>query len=553
MYRDYHNPDDDPDFSTHLELNLDTIVPSVSGPKRPHDYIKLSDMKKDFTSCLSAPAGFKGFGKKEEELNKKVSVDYKGKKYELTHGSVVIAAITSCTNTSNPSVMIGAGLVAKKANELGLSVKNFVKTSLAPGSNVVTKYLEKSELLPHLKQLGFNIVGYGCTTCIGNSGPLPSEISDAIEENDLICCGVLSGNRNFEGRIHPNVPANYLASPPLVVAYAIAGTTNIDFENDPLGKDKNGNDVFLRDIWPTTDEIRKIIQENVLKEFFHDVYKSVTCGTEQWNSLEVTKSVLYPWDKNSTYIHRPPFFEKMIKDVEPITKVDKARCLLNLGNSITTDHISPAGAISIKSPAARYLKSRGIERDDFNSYGARRGNDEVMVRGTFANVRLVNKFLEKVAPKTIHLPSGDVLDVYDAAERYTKEETPLIILAGENYGSGSSRDWAAKGVWMQNVKAVIAQNFERIHRSNLVLFGVLPFEFEDNENADTLGLTGKEEFSFDIGKIEPGKKVTIHVANGSIDKFTAILRIDTESEASYYSHGGVLNYVIRTQLSKNKE
>ena len=551
LFRDYNDASRDPVFTDTLELDLSTVVPSLAGPKRPHDYVALADMKTDFQKSLVNPIGFKGYGLTEEKVNKKVEVEYNGEKNELTNGSVVIAAITSCTNTSNPSVMIAAGLLAKNAVEKGLKVRNYVKTSLAPGSNVVTRYLEKSNLLDYLKQLGFNIVGYGCTTCIGNSGPLPDPIAEAIDSNDLVAAGVLSGNRNFEGRIHPNVRANYLASPPLVVSYALAGTVVIDFETEPIGTSPDGQAVFLRDIWPSSDQVQEFVSKSVLKEFFEEVYSTVTNGTEQWNSLASNESLLYPWDDASTYIHHPPFFQSMGKDIEPVFKIDSARCLLNLGDSITTDHISPAGSISIRSPAARYLQERGVDRKDFNSYGARRGNDQVMARGTFANIRLVNKFIGSAAPKTVHLPSGETLDVWDAADRYIQEKTPLVILAGEYYGSGSSRDWAAKGVWMQSVKAVIAVSYERIHRSNLVLFGVLPLVFKSGESAQSLGLTGQETFTIDLGNdISPHQEVTVQVTNGAIDKFTTILRIDTESEVTYYKNGGVLNYVLRKTLNK---
>ena len=549
FFRNYSDESTDPIFNDTLELDLSTVVPCLSGPKRPHDYVPLHEMKEDFKSCLSAPVGFKGFGLDNDQLNKSTEIEINGEKVKLSHGSVVIAAITSCTNTSNPSVMIAAGLLARNAAQKGLKVQPFVKTSLAPGSNVVTQYLEKSQLLPHLKQLGFNIVGYGCTTCIGNSGPLPDVIGQAIDDNDLVCCGVLSGNRNFEGRIHAQVRANYLASPPLVVAYALAGTTIINFENEPLGKDSNGNDVFLHEIWPSSAEIAETIQKNVLRESFTQVYESVTSGTEGWNALNAPDDTLYPWSDESTYIHHPPFFQSMGPDVDAVTSIQNARCLLNLGDSITTDHISPAGSISIRSPAARYLQERGVEKKDFNSYGSRRGNDQVMARGTFANIRLLNKFIGKAAPKTIHHPSGETLDIFDAADRYMSENTPLIILAGDNYGSGSSRDWAAKGVWMQNVKAVIASSYERIHRSNLVLFGVMPLEFKSGDSADSLGLTGKETFTIDLGnEIKPGMDVTVKVADGSISEFTAKLRVDTESEVTYYKNGGVLNYVIRCKV-----
>eukprot|EP01094_Clydonella_sp_ATCC50884_P022587 TRINITY_DN5233_c0_g1_i1.p1 TRINITY_DN5233_c0_g1~~TRINITY_DN5233_c0_g1_i1.p1 ORF type:complete len:895 (+),score=313.87 TRINITY_DN5233_c0_g1_i1:55-2739(+) len=552
LFRDYNDAAQDPQYSESLELDLSTIVPCIAGPKRPHDYVALSSSKQDFLSSLSAPVGFKGFGLPSDALDKKVSFEYDGEQCEITHGSVAIAAITSCTNTSNPNVMIAAGLLAKKAVEKGLSVKKFVKTSLAPGSGVVTQYLEKSELLPYLEKLGFGVVGYGCTTCIGNSGPLPAPVHKAIEENDLVCCGVLSGNRNFEGRIHPVTRANFLASPPLVVAYALAGTMAIDFETEPVGCTPDGQQVFLRDVWPSHEEVAREIQGSVLPRFFTEVYGNVTSGTEQWNSLEAASEKLYPWDVESTYIHSPPFFSSMQKELDPKTRVSNAYCLLNLGDSITTDHISPAGSISIRSPAARYLQGRGVERTDFNSYGSRRGNDEVMARGTFANIRLLNKFIGKAAPKTVHHPSGETLDVFDAAERYTSEGSELVILAGAQYGSGSSRDWAAKGVWMQNVKAVIAVSYERIHRSNLILFGVMPLQFKAGESADSIGLTGKERFTIDLGDdISPSMDVRVQVeGNDAVTEFVVTLRVDTESEATYYKNGGVLNYVIRSCLDQ---
>lgn len=548
LFRDYTSGND-PVFSDVLELDLSTIVPALAGPKRPHDFVPLKEMKKDFLSCLENPVGFKGFAIPEAERNKKIPFEYEGKKYQLSHGSVVIAAITSCTNTSNPSVMIAAGLLARKAVQKGLSVDPYVKTSLAPGSGVVTEYLKKSGLLPDLEKIGYNIVGYGCTTCIGNSGPLPEEVGKAIESGDLVACGVLSGNRNFEGRIHPHVRANYLASPPLVVAYALAGTVIIDFEKEPIGKGSDGKDVYLHDIWPTHEEVSQAIASNVVKEMFTEVYSRVTAGTEEWNSLVASKDLLYPWNPKSTYIHSPPFFKGLSKEISPQMKVEKAYCLLNLGDSITTDHISPAGSISRKSPAARYLQDKGVQPKDFNSYGARRGNDEVMARGTFANIRLVNKFIGKAAPQTVHHPTGEVLDVYDAAENYIKNKHPLMILAGAMYGSGSSRDWAAKGVWMQNVKFVIAVSYERIHRSNLVLFGVIPLQFKEGENADTLGLTGKENFSIDISGAKPGQDVVVNVEGGKVKQFTVKLRIDTDTEMTYYKNGGVLNNVIRQKLN----
>lgn len=549
LFRDYANETQIPEYTQVIELDLNDIVPCISGPKRPHDYISLSNVKEDFTNCLSNPVGFKGYAIAESERNKEIGFQYEGKDYKLNHGSVVIAAITSCTNTSNPNVMIGAGLLAKKAVELGLEVNPFVKTSLAPGSGVVTLYLEKSGLLPYLEKLGFNVVGYGCTTCIGNSGPLPEEVGKVIDDNDLVCCGVLSGNRNFEGRIHSQVRANYLASPPLVVAYALAGTVKIDWETEPIGTGKDGKQIFLKDIWPSHQEIAECVSKNVLKEMFTETYSKVTQGTSTWNSLESSSEELYPWDETSTYIHNPPFFSSMTKDIQYDTVISSARCLLNLGDSITTDHISPAGSIARSSPAARYLESRGVKREDWNTYGSRRGNDEIMARGTFANIRLLNKFIGKAAPKTVHIPSGEVLDIFDASDRYISEKTPLIILAGEQYGSGSSRDWAAKGVWMLGVKAVIAQSYERIHRSNLVLFGVIPLQFKKGESAETLKLTGKEKFTIDFtDNLSPGQEVKVKVEDGEIDSFTAVLRFDTLKELEYYKHGGVLNYVIRSSL-----
>jgi len=549
LFRDYKDSSADPTFTDVVELDLSTIRPSLAGPKRPHDFVLLSDMKKDFLSSLENKVGFKGYGLTKEQVAKTVQFEMDGHKLELKQGSVVIAAITSCTNTSNPSVMLAAGLLAHNAVKRGLSVPKFVKTSLAPGSGVVTLYLEKSGLLPDLEKLGFNVVGYGCTTCIGNSGPLPDEVAKAIESGDLVCSGVLSGNRNFEGRIHPHVRANYLASPPLVVAYAIAGTTAIDFETEPLGTGSDGKPVFLKDIWPTRQDVSHVESKCVKRELFQEVYQKVTNGTEDWNKLEASNQQLYPWDESSTYIHSPPFFSDMTKELKPVLKVDSAHCLLNLGDSITTDHISPAGNIAKNSPGGRYLMARGVTPDDFNSYGARRGNDEVMARGTFANIRLVNKLLGgKAAPKTIHFPSNETLDIYDAAAKYIESNTPLCILAGAMYGSGSSRDWAAKGVWMLNVKFVVAISYERIHRSNLVLFGVIPLQFKSGQDADSLGLTGKEKFSLDVTTAKPGQDVVVKVEGGKVNEFTATLRFDTETELNYYLNGGVLNYVVRENL-----
>jgi len=552
MFRDYSNAEQDPVFTDIIELDLNVVEPAISGPKRPHDLIPLTTAKTDFMNCLNnEKIDFKGFGVKPSERTKTTEFTFEGKTYPLKHGSVVIAAITSCTNTSNPNVMIGAGLLAKKAVEAGLTVNPFVKTSLAPGSGVVTHYLTQSNLLPSLEKLGFSLVGYGCTTCIGNSGPLHDAVTETIEKNDLVVAGVLSGNRNFEGRIHPNVRANYLASPPLVVAYALAGRMDIDFAKDPIGKSTSGKDIFLKDIWPSHDEIQAVVAKSVIAEQFKDVYAAVTKGSEAWQSLVASDEPMYPWDATSTYIHSPPYFSGMELKPTPVTKVDGAACLLNLGDFITTDHISPAGNIAKDSAAARFLVSKGVQREDFNSYGARRGNDEIMARGTFANIRLLNKLIGKQGPSTVHFPSGETLSVFDAAQRYIENKTPLVILAGQLYGSGSSRDWAAKGTSLLGVKCVIAVSYERIHRSNLVQFGIVPLQFKEGENADVLGLNGQEQFSFDLGdiaKVKPGQEVTVNVANGKISSFKTILRFDTDSETTYYAHGGVLHYVVREAI-----
>ncbi|XAR67446.1 Aconitate hydratase [Bertholletia excelsa] len=479
MFVDYSQPQQERIYSSYLELDLSSVEPCVSGPKRPHDRVSLKDMKADWHSCLDNKVGFKGFGVPKEEQGKVAQFLFHGQPAELKHGSIVIAAITSCTNTSNPSVMLGAGIVAKKACELGLEVKPWVKTSLAPGSGVVTKYLLQSGLQKFLSQQGFHIVGYGCTTCIGNSGELNESVSSAISDNDIIAAAVLSGNRNFEGRVHPLTRANYLASPPLVVAYALAGTVDIDFEKEPIGIGKDGKSVYFRDIWPTNEEIAEVVRSSVLPDMFKSTYEAITKGNPMWNSLSVSSASLYAWDSNSTYIHEPPYFKDMTMNPPGPHGVKNAYCLLNFGDSITTDHISPAGSIHKDSPAAKYLMEHGVDRRDFNSYGSRRGNDEIMARGTFANIRLVNKLLNgEVGPKTIHFPSGDKLYVYDAAMRYKASGQDTIVLAGAEYGSGSSRDWAAKGPMLLGVKAVIAKSFERIHRSNLVGMGILPLCFK---------------------------------------------------------------------------
>ncbi|KAF7087049.1 hypothetical protein CFC21_090270 [Triticum aestivum] len=548
MFVDYNEPQAERVYSSYLALDLDEVEPCISGPKRPHDRVTLKDMKSDWHACLDNKVGFKGFAVPKEQQDKVVKFDFNGQPAELKHGSVVIAAITSCTNTSNPSVMLGAALVAKKACELGLEVKPWVKTSLAPGSGVVTKYLLKSGLQEYFNKQGFHLVGYGCTTCIGNSGELHESVSAAITENDVVAAAVLSGNRNFEGRVHPLTRANYLASPPLVVAYALAGTVDIDFEKEPIGVGKDGKEVFFRDIWPTTEEIAEVVQSSVLPDMFKSTYEAITKGNPMWNELPVPEASLYSWDSNSSYIHEPPYFKDMTMSPPGPHAVKNAYCLLNFGDSITTDHISPAGSIHRDSPAAKYLLERGVDRKDFNSYGSRRGNDEVMARGTFANIRIVNKFLGgEVGPKTIHVPTGEKLSVFDAATKYKSEGHDTIILAGAEYGSGSSRDWAAKGPMLLGVKAVIAKSFERIHRSNLVGMGIIPMCFKAGEDADSLGLTGHERYTInlptDVSKIRPGQDVTITTDNDK--SFTCILRFDTEVELAYYNHGGILPYVIR--------
>ncbi|XP_020591270.1 putative aconitate hydratase, cytoplasmic isoform X2 [Phalaenopsis equestris] len=552
MFVDYNEPPVETVYSSYLELDLSSVEPCISGPKRPHDRVPLKEMKADWHSCLDSKVGFKGFAVQKESQDKVVKFDFHGQPAELKHGSVVIAAITSCTNTSNPNVMLGAGLVAKKACELGLEVKPWIKTSLAPGSGVVTKYLLKSGLQQYLNQQGFHIVGYGCTTCIGNSGDLDESIATAISENDIVAAAVLSGNRNFEGRVHPLTRANYLASPPLVVAYALAGTVDIDFEKEPIGIGKDGRSVYFKDIWPSTEEVAEVVQSSVLSDMFKSTYEAITKGNPMWNKLSVPASTLYSWDENSTYIHEPPYFKNMTMTPPGSHAVKDAYCLLNFGDSITTDHISPAGSIHKDSPAAKYLLERGVDRKDFNSYGSRRGNDEVMARGTFANIRLVNKLLNGVVgPKTIHIPTGDILSVFDAAMRYKADGHETIVLAGAEYGSGSSRDWAAKGPMLLGVKAVISKSFERIHRSNLVGMGIIPLCFKPGDDADSLGLTGFERYTIDlpsnISSIRPGQDVTVVTDNGK--SFTCILRFDTEVELAYFNHGGILPYVIRNLIN----
>ncbi|EFJ21935.1 hypothetical protein SELMODRAFT_443331 [Selaginella moellendorffii] len=551
MFVDYSQKQPETVYSAYLELDLGSVEPCISGPKRPHDRVSLKDMKADWQACLDNKVGFKGFNIPKDLQHKTAQFTYEGKPAELRHGDVVIAAITSCTNTSNPYVMLGAGLVAKKATELGLEVRPWIKTSLAPGSGVVTKYLIKSGLLKYLDMQGFSVVGYGCTTCIGNSGELHEAVATAIADNDIVAAAVLSGNRNFEGRVHPLTRANYLASPPLVVAYALAGTVNIDFEKEPIGVGHSGKQVFLRDIWPTSEEVAKVAEASVLPEMFKSTYESITKGNTMWNDLPAPTGDLYSWDPKSTYIHEPPFFKTMTRDPPGVHGVHDAAVLLNLGDSITTDHISPAGSIHKDSPAARYLTERGVERKDFNSYGSRRGNDEVMVRGTFANIRIVNKLLKgEVGPKTVHLPSGECHWVFDVAQKYKDEGKEMVVLAGAEYGSGSSRDWAAKGPFLQGVKAVISKSFERIHRSNLVGMSIIPLCYKNGEDAESLGLTGHETFTIElpstIEEIKPGQDVLVKTNTGK--EFTCTLRFDTEVEKTYFNHGGILHYVLRQLL-----
>ncbi|XP_069015152.1 cytoplasmic aconitate hydratase [Embiotoca jacksoni] len=544
MFRDYNNVSQDPDFTRVVELDLSTVVPCCSGPKRPQDRIPVSDMKKDFETCLGAKQGFKGFQVAPERHSTAVPFQFSGKEYTLSHGSVVIAAITSCTNTSNPSVMLGAGLLAKKAIENGLSVKPYIKTSLSPGSGVVTYYLKESGVMDYLFQLGFEVVGYGCMTCIGNSGPLPEPVVEAITKGDLVAAGILSGNRNFEGRVHPNTRANYLASPLLVIAYAMAGTVRIDFDNEPIGINSEGKEIFLRDIWPTREEIQAVETIFVIPSMFKEVYEKVEKVNERWNSLVAPADKLYTWDPKSTYIKSPPFFDGLTMKLQPPNSINDAYVLLNLGDSVTTDHISPAGNIARNSSAARYLFDRGLTPRDYNSYGSRRGNDAVMARGTFANIRLFNKFLNKQAPHTIHLPTGETMDVFDAAERYQQSGIPLLVLAGKEYGSGSSRDWAAKGPFLLGIKAVLAESYERIHRSNLVGMGVIPLEYLPGNTAGSLGLTGKERYTITIPEqITPRMIIDVKLNTGKI--FPVRMRFDTDVELTYFQHGGILNYMIR--------
>jgi aconitate hydratase len=573
----WHEPEHELAYSQVVELDLSQVEPSLAGPRRPQDRVPLREAKGSFLEAL--PSFGIDYGNARDEAvaesfpasdppaqvephhgamvetedavavaigRRSVPVAMNGDEFDLEHGSVVIAAITSCTNTSNPQVMIGAGLLAKNAVERGMQRKPWVKSSLAPGSKVVTEYYERADLTKYLDELGFQTVGYGCTTCIGNSGPLPDTISEAIAEGDLVVCSVLSGNRNFEARIHPEVKANYLASPPLVVAYALAGRMDLDLAEEPLGQDEDGNDVYLRDLWPSADEIQETISRAVQGEMFSRTYADVFTGDPAWRELPVPTGDLFAWDSNSTYVRRPPYFDGMSREPGRVEDFAGARCLVMVGDSVTTDHISPAGAIKPDSPAGKYLIEHGVERKDFNSYGSRRGNHEVMVRGTFANVRLKNLLVPgSEGTWTAHLPSGEEMTIYEASQRYLGEGTPLVVLAGKEYGSGSSRDWAAKGPNLLGVRAVIAESYERIHRSNLLMMGILPLQYLDGENGASLGLSGREEFA--VGGIENGdaREVTVR-ADGT--EFRVRVRLDTPREREYLRHGGILPFVLRRLL-----
>jgi aconitate hydratase len=551
IFRTHQTPD--PEFTDVLELDLATVEPSLAGPKRPQDRVPMSQMKQAFRRALAAPVKERGFGLSAEEAGRSANVQFTGASAPLHHGSVVIAAITSCTNTSNPSVMLGAGLVAQKALEKGLQVPPYVKTSLAPGSKVVTEYLQAAGLLDALDGLHFNLVGYGCTTCIGNSGPLPPEVASAVKEGQLVAAAVLSGNRNFEGRVHPQVRANYLASPPLVVAYALAGTVDIDLATEPLGTDRQGNAVYLRDIWPSQAEVTEALNRSVRPEMFHESYQNAWNGNATWNAIPVAGGALYPWQEASTYIQEPPFFIGLTAAPGAIGEIHGARVLALLGDSVTTDHISPAGDIPLDGPAGRFLVEHHVTKKDFNSFGSRRGNDRVMVRGTFANIRLKNLLVPGTEGGiTLHFPDGERLSIYDAAMRYRDEGVPLMVLAGKEYGSGSSRDWAAKGTLLLGVRAVLAETYERIHRSNLVGMGVLPLQFREGETAATLGLSGQEVF--DVAglsdAIRPRSEVTVTAVapDGTKKSFAAIARLDSGVEVNYYRNGGILPTVLRGLL-----
>lgn len=553
----FFTPDkEDPFYTDVVELDLATIEASLSGPKRPQDRIPMSQMKEEFIKAVTAPAGNQGFGLTEKEFDKKGTIEFEdGRTVDMTTGDLAIAAITSCTNTSNPYVMLGAGLVAKKAVERGIRPPAYVKTSLAPGSKVVTGYLQAAGLDKYLDEIGFNLVGYGCTTCIGNSGPLLPEIEQTIMDNDLLVSSVLSGNRNFEGRIHPLVKANYLASPPLVVAYALAGKVVIDFDKEPIGRDTDGTDVYLKDIWPTSEEVKAEIEKTVTPDLFRKEYEHVFTENERWNAIETTDDSLYDFDENSTYIQNPPFFEGLSREASPIETLSGLRVIGKFGDSITTDHISPAGAIGKDTPAGKYLREHGVEPRYFNSYGSRRGNHEVMMRGTFANIRIRNQIAKGTEGGfTTYWPNKEIMPIYDAAMKYQEDGTGLVILAGKDYGMGSSRDWAAKGTSLLGIRTVIAESYERIHRSNLVMMGVLPLQFAKGESVESLGLTGEEEISVNLtDDVKPRDILTVTAKSpdGSVKEFQALARFDSEVEVDYYRNGGILQMVLRDKLKNN--
>ncbi|XP_069551475.1 iron-responsive element-binding protein 2 [Brachyistius frenatus] len=547
LFRSYEDPSEDPEYSEVIEINLSSMVPYVSGPKRPQDRVAVSSMKQDFKSCLNEKVGFKGFHISKEKQETCVPFLHCGQEYQLTHGSVVIAAVISCTNNCNPSVMLTAGLLAKKAVEAGLVVKPYIRTSLAPGSGMVTHYLNTSGVLPYFSQLGFEVIGYGCATCVGNTAPLPEAVVDAIKQGDLVACGVLSGNRHFEGRLCDCVRANYLASPPLVVAYAIAGTVGIDFDEEPLGVTSEGREVYLRDIWPSREEVQQTEEDTIISSIFKDLRGRMEKGNTFWNNIDCPDSAVFPWEHKSTYIRSPSFFSKLSKELPVPQSIENAHALLFLGDKVTTDHISPAGSIARASAAAKYLLSKRLTPREFNSYGARRGNDGVMTRGTFASIKLQNRFIGKPGPKTLHIPSGQTLDVFEAADRYQRDGVPLIILAGKDYGSGSSRDWVAKGPYLLGVRAVIAESFEKLHKKQLVGMGVVPLQFLSGQNADSLELSGKERFSVALpGSLSPLQQLTVKTSQGKSFLVTALF--DTDMDVNFFQHGGLLRYVARTLL-----
>uniref|UniRef100_A0A8C4NZS8 Iron-responsive element-binding protein 2 n=1 Tax=Dicentrarchus labrax TaxID=13489 RepID=A0A8C4NZS8_DICLA len=552
LLRSYEDPSEDPEYSEVIEINLSSMAPYVSGPKRPQDRVAVSSMKEDFQSCLDEKYNLVrylglGFHISKEKQDILVPFLHCGQEYQLAHGSVVIAAVISCTNNCNPSVMLTAGLLAKKAVEAGLVVKPYIRTSLAPGSGMVTHYLNTSGVLPYFSQLGFEVIGYGCATCVGNTAPLPETVVDAIKQGDLVACGVLSGNRHFEGRLCDCVRANYLASPPLVVAYALAGTVGIDFEKEPLGVTSEGKEVYLCDIWPSREEVQQTEEDTVISSIFKDLRGRMEQGNTFWNNIECPDSVVFPWDHKSTYIRSPSFFSKLSKEVPPPQSIENAHVLLFLGDKVTTDHISPAGSIARVSAAAKYLLSKRLTPREFNSYGARRGNDAVMTRGTFASIKLQNRFIGKPGPKTWHIPSGQTLDVFEAAERYQRDGIPLIILAGKDYGSGNSRDWVAKGPYLLGVRAVIAESFEKLHKNQLVGMGIMPLQFLPDQNADSLELSGKERFTITLpDSLSPRQQLTVKISEGKSFFVTALF--DTEMDIIFFRHGGHLRYVARTLL-----